>query len=96
MDAAHGEADERAVVTYPAPHGVDAITLSSLRLLESGTLQQSAALTAIALAVGSNLVAKAALTAGIGGAALRGPAVLAFALPVAGLLVGAWLLRALA
>jgi hypothetical protein len=27
VDAAHGEAEERAVVTYPAPHGVDAVTL---------------------------------------------------------------------
>jgi uncharacterized membrane protein (DUF4010 family) len=75
---------------------VDAITLSSLRLLGSGTLQLSSALTAIALAVGANLVVKAALTAGIGGPALRGPAAVAFALPVAGLLAGVWLLRALA
>lgn len=75
---------------------VDAITLSSLRLLESGTLQLSAALTAIALAVGANLVVKALLTAGLGGSELRRPAVLAFALPIAGLLAGAWLLRTLA
>jgi uncharacterized membrane protein (DUF4010 family) len=75
---------------------VDAITLSSLRLLESGTLQQKAALTAVALAVGSNLAVKAALTIGIGGAGLRRPAVLSFALPLAGLVAGIWLLHALA
>jgi hypothetical protein len=51
---------------------------------------------AIALAVGSNLVVKAALTAGIGGAGLRVPAVLSFALPLGGLVVGVWLLHALA
>lgn len=75
---------------------VDAITLSSLRLLGSGTLQLQAALTAVALAVGSNLVVKAGLTVGIGGAELRGPALLAFALPLAGLVAGVWLLHALA
>jgi uncharacterized membrane protein (DUF4010 family) len=74
---------------------VDAITLSSLRLLESGTLQQRAALTAVALAVGSNLVVKAALTIGIGGARLRSAA-LTFALPLGGLVAGVWLLHALA
>jgi len=75
---------------------VDAITLSSLRLLESGALMQRAALIAIALAVGSNLVVKAALTTGIGGARLLRPAVLSFALPLGGLMAGVWLLQALA
>jgi uncharacterized membrane protein (DUF4010 family) len=75
---------------------VDPITLSSLRLLDSGALQQQAALTAVALAVGSNLVVKAALTIGIGGAGLARPAVLSFALPLAGLVAGIWLLDALA
>lgn len=75
---------------------VDPITLSSLRLLASGALEQRAALIAIALAVGSNLVVKGALTAGIGGAALRAPAVLSFALPLGGLGAGVWLLHALA
>jgi len=75
---------------------VDAITLSSLRLLESGALMQRAALIAIALAVGSNLVVKAALTIGIGGTPFLRPAVVSFAFPLGGLMAGVWLLHALA
>jgi len=75
---------------------VDPITLSSLRLLDGGGLTLRAAMTAVALAIGANLIAKAVMTAAIGGADLRGPAARAFALPLAGLLAGIALLHALA
>jgi uncharacterized membrane protein (DUF4010 family) len=49
---------------------VDAITLSSLRLLQLHKLSEQPVMVAIALAVLSNLVFKLALVAGVGGVAL--------------------------
>jgi uncharacterized membrane protein (DUF4010 family) len=54
---------------------VDAVTLSSAGLAKDG-LDTAAAATAIAIAIGVNTVAKAALAAGVGGAALGRRAIL--------------------
>ncbi|MGH6623030.1 MAG: MgtC/SapB family protein [Burkholderiaceae bacterium] len=75
---------------------VDAITLSSLNLLNGGTLALPVAMTAVGIAVAANLSFKAALAAGTGGALLGGPAVRAFVGPLAGLMIGIGALRALA
>jgi uncharacterized membrane protein (DUF4010 family) len=74
---------------------VDAITLSSLRLLNLGTLAVLPTVTAIAIAVGANLVMKATLVAVLGGASLRRVAPLNLLLPLPGLLVGVAALRLL-
>ncbi|HEU0203292.1 MAG TPA: DUF4010 domain-containing protein, partial [Burkholderiaceae bacterium] len=68
---------------------VDAITLSSLRLLNVGTLELAATLTAIAVAVGANLVMKATLVAVFGGTSLRRSGPLSLLLPLLGLVLGA-------
>jgi len=89
----------RGVVALAAVSGatdVDAITLSSLRLAASGAATQLTVLTAIAVAVGSNLVFKAVIAAGAGGRALLAPIAWAFSAPLAGLVIGMAALRALA
>jgi uncharacterized membrane protein (DUF4010 family) len=75
---------------------VDAITLSSLRLLDQGALQQTTTLTAVGVAVASNLVFKAVLAAVAGGRPLRQPVALAFVGPLVALAAGVWLLHWLA
>jgi uncharacterized membrane protein (DUF4010 family) len=75
---------------------VDAITLSLARLAEQGNIAVDAAATAIALAVSANLLFKAALSVAVGGRTLGRSALIAFALPLAGLWAGLLLLRALA
>jgi uncharacterized membrane protein (DUF4010 family) len=74
---------------------VDAITLSSLRLFNVGTLATNAAATAIVLGVGANLVMKATLVATLGGASLRRAGPQALLLPAVGLVLGWLALRAL-
>jgi uncharacterized membrane protein (DUF4010 family) len=89
----------RGVVALAAVSGltdVDAITLSSLRLAGEGALTQRVALTAVGVAVAANFVFKAATAASLGGAALRGPLVRAFGLPLAALAAALWALYALA
>jgi len=67
---------------------VDAITLSSLRLLEMGKLQSSQAVTAITLAFLSNLVFKFGLIATIGGAQLAKRCAIGFAAMGVGMGIG--------
>jgi uncharacterized membrane protein (DUF4010 family) len=89
----------RGVLALAAVSGltdVDAITLSSLRLLENGALSQTTALTAVGIAVASNLLFKAGVAATAGGLPLRGPVVRAFSGPLLALAVGLWALHALA
>jgi uncharacterized membrane protein (DUF4010 family) len=75
---------------------VDAITLSSLQLFNTGTLPAIAAATAISLAVGANLVLKSLLVYGAGGRTIGLATIAAFAGPLAGLAGGVALLRGLA
>jgi uncharacterized membrane protein (DUF4010 family) len=75
---------------------VDAITLSSMRLLDHGALSQTTALTAVGIAVASNLVFKSVVAATAGGAGLRGPVLRAFSGPLLALAAGLWALHALA
>ncbi len=75
---------------------VDAITLSSLQLFNTGTLPAIAAATAISLAVGANLVLKSLLVYGAGGRMIGLATMAAFAGPLAGLAGGVALLRWLA
>jgi uncharacterized membrane protein (DUF4010 family) len=89
----------RGVVALAMASGltdVDAITLSSLRLLDQGALQPTTTLTAVGVAVASNLVFKAGLAAVAGGRPLRLPVALAFTGPLVALAAGLWLLRTLA
>ena len=89
----------RGVVALAAVSGltdVDAITLSSLQLLDNGALTQTTALTAVAVAIGSNLVFKAAMAAAAGGPKMRGPTLRSFVGPLLGLAVGIAALHALA
>ncbi|GAB4472761.1 MAG: MgtC/SapB family protein [Burkholderiaceae bacterium] len=72
---------------------VDAITLSSLQLFNTGTLPAIAAATAISLAVGANLVLKSLLVYGAGGRTIGLATMTAFAGPLAGLAAGVALLR---
>lgn len=90
---------ERGVLALAAVSGltdVDAITLSSLRLLQSGALARDPAITAVGIAVGSNLVFKAAMAATAGGRELRGPVLRSFFWPLLGLAAGIAILHALA
>jgi uncharacterized membrane protein (DUF4010 family) len=90
---------ERGVLALAAVSGlsdVDAITLSSLRLQSQQSLEASTALTAIGVAVGSNLVFKTALAAAAGGRELRGPTLRAFGAVLLALVAGLWGLHALA
>jgi uncharacterized membrane protein (DUF4010 family) len=75
---------------------VDAITLSSSRLALQGSIEMTAAATAITLAVTSNVLFKTAVAVMVGGPALGRIAVPSFALPLAGLLGGLVALHALA
>jgi uncharacterized membrane protein (DUF4010 family) len=72
---------------------VDAITLSSLQLFNTGTLPGTVAAIAISLAVGANLVLKSLLVYGAGGRQIGLATMAAFAGPLAGLAAGAALLR---
>ncbi len=72
---------------------VDAITLSMLQLASTGALTEKAAATAIALAVGSNLVLKTAIVFFAGGRQLGLQTALAFVPPLAGIAAGIALLR---
>lgn len=74
---------------------VDAITLSSLRLFNLGTLTSESMATAIALGVGANFLMKAALVATLGGASMRRVGTLTLLLPLPGLALGALALHAL-
>jgi uncharacterized membrane protein (DUF4010 family) len=75
---------------------VDAITLSSLRLLDNGALTQLTAVSAVGIAVGSNLIFKTVIAATAGGHSLRWPVVRAFIGPLLALVAGLWALHALA
>jgi uncharacterized membrane protein (DUF4010 family) len=75
---------------------VDAITLSSMQMLEREALSPVLALTAVAIAIGSNLVFKTVAASAAGGPALRGPIVRAFASVLLGLAAGAAAVHALA
>jgi uncharacterized membrane protein (DUF4010 family) len=75
---------------------VDAITLSSSRLAVQGTIDLRDAATAVAVAVGSNVMFKTAVAAFVGGRVLGPAAILAFALPLGGLVAGLLAMRALA
>ena len=89
----------RGVLALAAVSGatdVDAITLSSLRLLDGGALTQEAALTAVGVAVASNVVFKAIVAAVAGGPLLRVPVLRAFSGPMLALVAGLWALHALA
>jgi len=89
----------RGVLALAAVSGatdVDAITLSSLRLLENGALTQAMALTAVGVAVASNVIFKSILAAAAGGPLLRGPVLRAFSVPLLALGAGLWALHALA
>ncbi len=91
-----GESGFLALATVSGLTDVDAITLSSLRLLDHGALSQTTALAAVGVAVGSNLVFKTVVAASAGGAQLRWPVVRAFMAPLLGLAAGLWALYALA
>jgi uncharacterized membrane protein (DUF4010 family) len=71
---------------------VDAITLSSMQLLDNGALSQVTALTAVGVAVASNLVFKAVVAASAGGPQMRWAALRAFIGPLLGLAAGIWAL----
>jgi uncharacterized membrane protein (DUF4010 family) len=89
----------RGVVAIAAVSGltdVDAITLSSMRLLDHEVLSEPAALTAVGVAVGSNLVFKAVIASAAGGKLLRGPVLFAFAGPLLALAAGIWAINSLA
>jgi uncharacterized membrane protein (DUF4010 family) len=89
----------RGVVAIAAVSGltdVDAITLSSMRLLDHEALSERAALTAVGVAVGSNLVFKAVVASAAGGRSLRRPVLLAFTAPLLALAAGIWAINSLA
>ena len=75
---------------------VDAITLSSMRLLDNGALSQATALAAVGVAVASNLVFKAVVAASAGGPLMRWAVLRAFSGPLLALAAGLWALHALA
>ncbi|MGB2815734.1 MAG: MgtC/SapB family protein [Burkholderiaceae bacterium] len=75
---------------------VDAITLSSMQMLERAALTQDLALTAVAVAIASNLVFKTVTASAAGGPVLRGPAVRAFGAVLLGLAAGLAAMHALA
>ena len=75
---------------------VDAITLSSMRMLDQQTLETETALTAVGIAVGSNLVFKAAMASAAGGRGLVAPVLWSFAAVLLGLAGGLAALHALA
>ena len=75
---------------------VDAITLSSMQMFNHEAVAEKVALTAIAVAVGSNLVFKAVMASTAGGTALRGPVVRSLGSVLVGLAAGLAALHALA
>jgi uncharacterized membrane protein (DUF4010 family) len=75
---------------------VDAITLSSMQMLNREALTKKIALTAVAVAVASNLVFKTVTASAAGGPMLRGPVVRAFGAVLVGLGAGLAALHALA
>jgi len=75
---------------------VDAITLSTSRLANWGDIGLDAAATAIALAAAANMLFKACVSAVVGGRTLGRAALVAFVMPLAGLLAGLLVLNALA
>jgi uncharacterized membrane protein (DUF4010 family) len=75
---------------------VDAITLSSMQMLNREALSEAVALTAVAVAIASNLVFKAVMASVAGGSVLRGPVVRAFGAVLVGLGAGVAALHALA
>ena len=75
---------------------VDAITLSSMQLLAREALSPDLALTAVAIAIGSNLVFKMVTASAAGGPVLRGPVVRAFGAVLLGLAAGLAAMHALA
>jgi len=75
---------------------VDAITLSSMQMLNRETLTEETALTAVAVAVASNLVFKTVVASAAGGPVLRGPVMRAFGAVLVGLAAGVAALHALA
>jgi len=89
----------RGLIALAAVSGltdVDAITLSSLQLLANGALSQATALTAVGVAVASNLVFKAVVAASAGGQLMRWAVLRAFSGPLLALAAGLWALHALA
>ena len=67
---------------------VDAITLSSMQMFNREALSRGMALSAVAVAIGSNLVFKAAMASTVGGPVLRGPVLRAFGAVLLGLVAG--------
>jgi uncharacterized membrane protein (DUF4010 family) len=89
----------RGLIALAAVSGltdVDAITLSAMQLLDNGALSQETALTAVGVAVASNLVFKAGVAASAGGPTMRGAVLRAFLGPLLALAAGMWALHALA
>ncbi len=75
---------------------VDAITLSSSRLAVQEAIGLADASMAVAIAVGSNILFKSIVALTVGGRALGPAVIVAFALPLAGLVAGLLAMRALA
>lgn len=75
---------------------VDAITLSSMQMFNQDALTRTTALTAVTVAVGSNLAVKTVMASTVGGATLRKPVLGAFAAVLLGLAAGLAALHALA
>ncbi len=93
------EVGERGVYALAAISGltdVDAITLSSLRLLATDALNLSAAMTTIGVAVGANLVLKSMIVFIVGGRAIGRDIAIAFLPSFAALAGGLAILHALA
>jgi uncharacterized membrane protein (DUF4010 family) len=91
-----GESGVLALAVASGLTDVDAITLSSMQMLNQEALVQETALMAVALAIASNLVFKAVMVSAIGGAILRAPVMRAFAAVLVGLGAGMAALHALA
>jgi uncharacterized membrane protein (DUF4010 family) len=75
---------------------VDAITLSSMQMLNRDVLTRETALTAVAVAVGSNLVFKTVMASATGGRLIRVPIVVGFGAVLLGLAAGVAALHRLA
>jgi uncharacterized membrane protein (DUF4010 family) len=89
----------RGLIALAAVSGltdVDAITLSSMQLLDNGALSEVTALSAVGVAVAANLVFKAVVAASAGGPLMRWAVLRAFIGPLLALAAGLWALHALA
>lgn len=75
---------------------VDAITLSSARLAEQGNISLAESATAITLAVAANMIFKAGVSIAVAGRIVGRQVALAFALPLAAMLLGQLATSALA